>query len=262
MQRYQDNILNSQGQPVSGASVLVTPSGTASSTATLYGDKLGTATVANPRTTDSNGHFGFYAPNGRYDLIISSPYIATTTASDVMLEDVPLSNLAELSTASAARTNLGLDSASTSSAGRFLQAVNNLSDLTTASAARSNLGLGAVAYTTGSQTFTGAQRGAVVALASTGQITPNLAAANNFSLAMTVNTTLAAGTSGAAGQAGRIVIAQNSTAKTLAYDSAFWKFTATATLSTATTAGTRDVVEYYIMDSTSAACVMRNGFAG
>ncbi len=80
---------------------------------------------------------------------------------------------------------------------------------------------------------------------------------------MTVNTTLAAGTNVMPGQRGSLTITQNSTAKILAYNSAFYKFAgaATATLSTATAAGTRDVLDYYIMDSTSAACVLRNGVA-
>lgn len=259
MQKYQDVVLNSQSQPVSGASVLVTPNGTATSTSALYGDKLGTGTVANPRTTDANGRFSFYAANGRYDLVVSGSYITTTTASDVMLEDVPLSNLSELSTASAARSNLGLGSASTSSASTFLQAANNLSDVTTAATARSNIG---APSSTSSQSVSGGQRGAVVALASTGQIAPDFSAGNNFSLAMSANTTLATPTNVQPGQSGRVVITQNSTAKTLAYSS-FWKFAAaaTATLSTATTAGTRDVLRYFTLDSTSAECEMRNGIA-
>lgn len=255
MQRYRDSITNSQGQPVSGATVLVTPSGTATSTSTLYGDKLGTSTVANPLTTDNNGAFGFYAANGRYDLIVSGAYITTTTASDVMLEDVPLSNLVELSTQSAARANLGMGT----STGAVLAAANNLADVASAATARGNL---SALSSTSSQSVGGGQRGAVVALASTGQIAPDFSTANNFSLAMSANTTLATPTNVQPGQSGRVVISQNSTAKTLAYSS-FWKFAAaaTATLSTATTVGTRDVLRYFTLDSTSAECEMRNGVA-
>jgi hypothetical protein len=46
------------------------------------------------------------------------------------------------STASAARTNLGLGTAATQSTGTFAQVANNLSDLASASTARTNLGLG------------------------------------------------------------------------------------------------------------------------
>ena len=130
MQRYQDSILNSNGQPVSGASVLVRPTG-GTSTSVLYGDLQGTGTVANPRTTDTNGRFGFYAPNGRYDLVISGSYFQTTTSSDVMLEDVPLTNLQELTTASTARAALGLGPNSTSS-GSFQGTSTVLTDISTA----------------------------------------------------------------------------------------------------------------------------------
>ena len=327
MQRYQDSILNSAGQPVSGATVLVRPTGS-TATATIYGTNTGTATAANPVTTDVNGRFGFYGTNGRYDLVVSGSYIQTTTVTDVMLEDVPLTNLAELTTASSARDNLGLGSAAVVSTATFVKAANNLSDLLSTASARINLGMGtstgtvlsasrnlgdlasaatarvnlllgtstgtvlsasrnlgdvetpataranlgvaigtnvqafstAYALTTGSQTFTGGRRNTQVVLASTGQITPDFSAANNFQLSMTVNTTLAAGTGGAVGQEGRIVIFQNSTAKTLAYDSAFYKLVGatTATLSTATAVGTTDVLRYYIMTTTSAECEMRN----
>ena len=342
MQKYQDVII-AAGLPVSGASVLVRPTGVTTSTSVIYSDS-GTTTKTNPTTTDGNGRFTFYGANGRYDLVYSggTPTITPGTMSDVMLEDVPLSNLSELSTASAARDNIGLGSAAVVSTSTLLQKINDLSDLGTASNARANLGLGSAAVvstaaflqavnnlselststlpgiaranlglgsaavvststffqrnnnlsdvtstasaqanlglvigtnvqafstgivtSTGTNTFSAAQRGAVVALASTGQIAPNLGAANNFSLAMTVNTTLATPTNIVAGQSGRIAITQNSTAMTLAYDSAFWKFAAgaTATLSTATAVGTVDVLRYYTITSTSAECEMRNGVA-
>jgi len=306
MQKYQDVII-AAGLPVSGASVLVRPTGVTTSTSVIYSDS-GTTTKTNPTTTDGNGRFTFYGANGRYDLVYSggTPTITPGTMSDVMLEDVPLSNLSELSTASAARDNIGLGSAAVVSTSTLLQKINDLSDLGTASNARTNLGLGSAAVvststffqrnnnlsdvtstasaqanlglvigtnvqafstgivtSTGTNTFSAAQRGAVVALASTGQIAPNLGAANNFSLAMTVNTTLATPTNIVAGQSGRIAITQNSTAMTLAYNSAFWKFAAgaTATLSTATAVGTVDVLRYYTITSTSAECEMRNGVA-
>lgn len=294
MQKYQDFII-AAGIAVSGASVLVRPTG-GTSTSVIYSD--GTTTKANPTVTGTDGKFSFYAANGRYDLVYSGgiPAIASGTLTDVMLEDVPLSNLSELTTASAARSSLGLGSAAVVSTSSFLQKANDLSDLSTASNARNNLGLGAAAVSstssflqavnnlselststlpqtaranigaassTSSQTISGGQRNAVVALASTGQITPDFSAGNNFSLAMTVNTTLAKGTNAQPGQSGFIAITQNSTAKTLAYDNTFYKFAggSTATLSTATVVGTLDVLRYNVMTSTSAECEMRNGLA-
>lgn len=253
MQKYQDVVLNSNGQPVASATVLVRPTG-GTSTSALFGDAAGTGTKANPVTADAYGRFSFCAANGRYDLVVSGSYIQTTTVTDVMLEDVPLSNLVELSTAAQARVNLGMGT----STGTVLTAGNNLSDLASAPTARTNLG---AAASTSSQTLSGGQRTATVALASTGQITPDFSTANNFSLAMTVNTTLAKGTNAQPGQSGWIAITQNSTAKTLAYDSTFYKFTATATLSTATSVGTGDVIRYNILTTTSCECEMRNGVA-
>lgn len=54
-------------------------------------------------------------------------------------------DLSDLSDAPTARTNLGLGSAATEAASTFLQASNNLSDLNSAILARSNLGLGSAA---------------------------------------------------------------------------------------------------------------------
>lgn len=258
MQRYQDVVIDSNGQPVPSATVLVRPVGS-TNTATIYSTNTGTSTRANPVTADSSGRFWFYGTNGRYDLVVSGSYVTTTTAADVMLEDVPLTNLAELTTASAARTNLGVVQPQVTSTSSMLVTLNLLSELSTSTfpaSARANIG---AACSTASQTLTGGQRFAVTTLASTGQITPDLGANNNFELSMTVNTTLAAGTAAVKGQAGRIVIFQNSTAKTLAYASTFWKFASTATLSTATVAGTADVIDYYIVSSTSAACRIING---
>lgn len=253
MQKYQDVVLNSNGQPVGSATVLVRPTG-GTSTSVIYGDAAGTGTKANPLTADANGRFSFYGTNSRYDLVVSGSYIQTTTVTDVMLEDVPLSNLVELSTAAQARVNLGMGT----STGAVLAASNNLGDVASVVTARGNLG---AAASTSSQTLTGGQRTAVVALASTGQVTPDFSTANNFTIAMTVNTTLAKGTNVQPGQSGWIAITQNSTAKTLAYDSTFYKFTATATLSTATVVGTGDVIRYNILTTTSCECEMRNGVA-
>lgn len=267
MQKYQDVVLNSNGQPVAGASVLVRPTGS-TAVSVIYSSATGTGTSANPITADTSGRFSFYGTNSRYDFVVSGSYIQTTTVTDVIVEDVPLSNLAELSTASSARVNLGMGT----STGTVLAAANNLSDVASAATARANLGLaigtnvaayGTFVSATGSQAIAGGKSATVVSLASTGQITPDLAAGNNFQLSMTVPTTLAIPSNATVGQEFRIAIFQNSTAKTLAYNSTFYKFVAaaTATLSTATTVGTVDVLRGYVMTSTSAECEMRNGVA-
>lgn len=317
MQRYQDVVLNSNGQPVSGASILVRPTG-GTSTSVLYGDLQGTATVANPRTTDSVGAFGFYAPNGRYDFVISGSYFSTTTRTDIMLEDVPLTNLQELTTASTARTALGLGPNSTAtgsfqgtstyltqistgtwttgdvlifngtnfsqvpttSSGQVLTSqgtgaspkyaaaagggdvlvANNLSEFSTSTkpvASRANLG---AATSTASQSFAGGQRGTPVALVSSASQVIDLAGGNHFTLAIGVSGTLQTPSNPVAGQSGAVVITQNATAKTLAFNT-FWKWAGTATGTLSTAAGAIDSLKYYVMTSTSAECVMANNLA-
>lgn len=165
MQKFQDVVLNSNGQPVSGASILVRPTG-GTSTSVLYGDLQGTATVSNPRTTDAVGAFGFYAPNGRYDLVISGSYFATTTRTDIMTEDVPLTNLQELTTASTARTALGLGPNSTAT-GAFQGTSTYLTNLSTAAYATGDLitfdgtGLVRIPTTASGQVVTSQGTGAV-----------------------------------------------------------------------------------------------------
>lgn len=86
MQRYQDFILNSNGQGVSGAAVLVRPTGSTNAAA-LFSTNSGTASKTNPLTSASDGSFWFYGTNARYDLVISGAGIQTTTEVDVPLFD-------------------------------------------------------------------------------------------------------------------------------------------------------------------------------
>ena len=95
------------------------------------------------------------------------------------------------------------------------------------------------------QSFTKAQRGAVVALTSGATVTPDFSLANNFSLTLGVNATLANPTNLTAGQSG--VIAITNGAYTLAYGG-YWKFPG-GTAPTLTTSGT-DVLAYFVDSST------------
>lgn len=87
MQKYQDLVVDRSGNALANAQVLVQnyPVGT---TATIYSDN-GVTIAANPLTTDGNGHFQFYAANGRYQLAVSGPTIAGTLYTyDILLQQM------------------------------------------------------------------------------------------------------------------------------------------------------------------------------
>jgi hypothetical protein len=100
------------------------------------------------------------------------------------------------------------------------------------------------------QSFTQAQRGAVVALTDGATITPNFATGNNFSVTLAGNRTLASPTNLTAGQHGSITITQDATgSRTLAYGSS-WKFSGGTAPSLTTTANAVDVLAYYVESAT------------
>lgn len=100
------------------------------------------------------------------------------------------------------------------------------------------------------QTFTAAQRGAVSALTDGATITPDFAVANNFSVTLGGNRTLANPSNLTAGQSGVIVITQDGTgSRTLAYGS-YFKFPAGTAPTLTTTASAVDVLAYYVESST------------
>jgi hypothetical protein len=102
-----------------------------------------------------------------------------------------------------------------------------------------------VARTDTVQTFTAAQRGGVSALTDGATITANFALANNFSVTLGGNRTLANPSNQTAGQTGVITITQDGTgSRTLAYGSN-WKFPAGAAPTLTTTANAVDVLAYY-----------------
>jgi hypothetical protein len=100
------------------------------------------------------------------------------------------------------------------------------------------------------QSFTAAQRGAISALTDGATITPNFALANNFSVTLGGNRTLANPSNLTAGQHGVIVITQDGTgSRTLAYGS-YFKFPAGAAPTLTTTANAVDVLAYFVESST------------
>jgi hypothetical protein len=86
MQRFESWVENQVGQPVSGASVDVYLTGTTTHPTNIYSDN-GVTPAPNPLTTDANGRFVFYAPNGVYDIKVSGTGVTTFTKSEVELLD-------------------------------------------------------------------------------------------------------------------------------------------------------------------------------
>jgi hypothetical protein len=137
-----------------------------------------------------------------------------------------------------------------------LAKASNLSDLTNTATARTNLGVAIGvnvqaydannAVTNVAQSFTAAQRGAISALTDGATITANFALANNFSVTLGGNRTLANPTNQTAGQSGAITITQDGTgSRTLAYGSN-WKFSNGSAPVLTTTANAVDVLVYFV----------------
>jgi hypothetical protein len=93
----------------------------------------------------------------------------------------------------------------------------------------------------------------IAALTDGATITPNFGTANNFSVTLAGNRTLANPTNLEPGQSGVIYITQDGTGgRTLAYGS-FWDFPGAATPVLTTTANAVDVLVYSVRSSTSIA---------
>ena len=100
------------------------------------------------------------------------------------------------------------------------------------------------------QSFTKAQRGSVTALTDGATITPDFSLANNYSVTLGGNRTLANPTNLTAGQSGIVIITQDGTgSRTLAYGS-YWKFPSGTAPTLTTTASAVDALVYYVESTT------------
>jgi len=101
------------------------------------------------------------------------------------------------------------------------------------------------------QSFTKAQRGAVVALTDAATIAVDLSLGNNFSVTLAGNRTLGDPTNVTAGQSGFIVVTQDGTgSRTLAYGGTKYKFAGGTAPTLTTTAAAVDVLAYYCESAT------------
>jgi len=104
--------------------------------------------------------------------------------------------------------------------------------------------------------FTAQQRGAISALTDGATITPDFSLANNFSVTLGGNRTLANPTSLTAGASGAIFISQDGTgSRTLAFDS-YWSFSGGTAPTLTTTASAIDVLVYTVRSSTDIAATL------
>ncbi len=96
------------------------------------------------------------------------------------------------------------------------------------------------------QSFSKAQRGAIVTLTDGATITPDFATANNFTVTLAGNRTLANPTNLAAGQTGSIFIVQDGTgSRTLAYGS-YYDFVSGVAPTLTTAASSVDRIDYVV----------------
>lgn len=84
MQKYQDVVLNQNGNPIAGAEITVTD--LLGTPVPVYASN-GIGLNVNPVSSDADGRFFFYAPDGRYNLVVRFGGNIMATVTDILLED-------------------------------------------------------------------------------------------------------------------------------------------------------------------------------
>ena len=111
------------------------------------------------------------------------------------------------------------------------------------------------------QTFTAAQRGTISTLTDGATITPDFATANNFTVTLAGNRTIANPTNLTAGQSGSIFIVQDGTGSRTAAWGSYWDFAAGAAPTLTTDANAVDRVDYVVRSSTSIHTVFTGNYS-
>jgi hypothetical protein len=237
------------------------------------GSKTSDPTLDNDGNALVAGSLYFNSVSGAMKVYTGSVWVAAYVSGTDYLAKA--NNLSDLTNTSTARTNLGVAIGTNVQAyDAELQAISGLSTngfvartSSSTAAARTIIGTtnvitvtngdgvsgdptltvgNLVARTDTNQSFSVAQRGTITALTDGATITPNMNNANNFSVTLGGNRTLANPTNLTAGQSGVIVITQDGTgSRTLSYGSNF-KFPGGTAPTLTTTANAVDVLAYYV----------------
>ena len=117
------------------------------------------------------------------------------------------------------------------------------------------------AKTDTAQTFTAAQRGTISTLTDGATITPDFATANNFTVTLGGNRTIANPTNLTAGQSGSIFIVQDGTGSRTAAWGSYWDFAAGTAPTLTTNANGVDRVDYVVRSSTSIHAVFTGNYS-
>ena len=117
------------------------------------------------------------------------------------------------------------------------------------------------AVTDAAQTFTAAQRGTISTLTDGATITPDFATANNFTVTLAGNRTIANPSNLTAGQSGSIFIVQDGTGSRTASWGSYWDFAAGAAPTLTTDANAVDRVDYVVRSSTSIHTVFTGNYS-
>jgi hypothetical protein len=146
MRRYNNVVQNAAGAAIPGAAVVVhtaaAPPGSGA-LATIYSDDGITVLPNSLVTTDGFGRFGFYAPYGKYDLVITGPGLVTYTVAAEEITDFlefiaakdaqPVSGVLVYSTPSASlATSIGATTMATAGPNGNKYLVSALATVTTA----------------------------------------------------------------------------------------------------------------------------------